>query len=88
VTDSTCVREDSFVDYASEKGELQSQILDGAITIEETVVSESDIMGNNTPIEEEALVENPASENGQPDSQITGEGLIVRGEDLAEVAVA
>jgi hypothetical protein len=74
------------MELASENGELEPQILDGAIILDETVVSESDMMGNNTRIGEKLSSRAPASDNGEPESQMTGEGPIAGGEDLAAVA--
>ena len=56
------------------------------ITLDETVVPESDMMRNNTSIGEEALVKSPTSENKEPDSQMSGEGPVVDGEGLAAIA--
>jgi hypothetical protein len=56
------------------------------ITLDETVSSESDMMGNTTSFGEETLVESLASENEEPESQMSGEGPIVSGEGLAAVA--
>jgi hypothetical protein len=56
------------------------------ITLDETVVPESDMMRNNTSIGEEALVKSPTSENTEPDSQMSGEGPVVDGEGLAAIA--
>jgi hypothetical protein len=55
------------------------------ITLDETVVSESDMMGNTTSIGEGALVESPISESKKPESQMSGEGPVVGGKDLAAV---
>jgi hypothetical protein len=56
------------------------------ITLDETVVSKSYMMRNNSSIGEEALVKNPTSENKEPESQMSGEGPVVGGEGLAAVA--
>ena len=56
------------------------------ITLDETVVSKSYMMRDNSSIGEEALVKNPTSENKEPESQMSGEGPVVGGEGLAAVA--
>ncbi|HZB81622.1 MAG TPA: hypothetical protein VE288_02115 [Rubrobacteraceae bacterium] len=56
------------------------------ITLDETVVSKSYMMRNNSSIGEKALVKNPTSENKEPESQMSGEGPVVGGEGLAAVA--
>ena len=56
------------------------------ITLDETVVSKSYMMRDNSSIGEEALVKNPTSENKEPESQMSGEGPVVGVEGLAAVA--
>ncbi len=84
--DNTWIGEDPFVCLASGSREPEPQILDGAITLDETGISESDMMGDNTSIGEGALDESFTSENEEPESQMSSEGPIVSGEGLAAVA--
>ena len=84
--DNTWIVEDPFVYLAAGSRESEPQIPDGAITLDETRISESDMMGNNTSIGEGTLDESFTSENEEPGSQMSSEGLIVSGEGLAAVA--
>ena len=84
--DNTWIVEDPFVYLAAGSRESEPQILDGAITLDETGISESDMIGDNTSIGEGALDESFTSENEESESQMSSEGPIVSGEDLAAVA--
>ncbi|MBV9455513.1 MAG: hypothetical protein JOZ19_15575 [Rubrobacter sp.] len=65
---------------------LEPQVLACTITLDETMISESDIMGNNTSFGEEAFVDSLPSENEELESQMSGQPPLICWEGLAAVA--